>query len=191
MEEQIDQVDMKALQKELDEAKQQRDEYLAGWQRARADFLNHKKEEKERMQEFIKFSEEELLGEVLPILDNLELALAHIKPAKSPQGIEAGPPQSSEPATTSSDIGGEAGLGGEDAVSKGFLQIAMQIQSFLKDHEVEELKAQGEKFNPEFHEAAEEVEKEGVEPGSIVEVLSKGYTLHGKLMRPAKVKIAK
>ncbi len=160
------QITPEELKKELEEVKAQRDEYLAGWQRARADFLNHKKEERERMQEFIKFAEEELLSELLPILDTLELALAHLKPAESPQGIQAG-------------------------VSKGFLQIAMQIKSFLKDHQVEELKAEGEKFNPEFHEAAEEVQKEGVESGTVVEVLSKGYTLHGKLMRPAKVIVAK
>ncbi|OGY55342.1 MAG: nucleotide exchange factor GrpE [Candidatus Wildermuthbacteria bacterium RIFCSPHIGHO2_02_FULL_47_12] len=155
-----EQITPEELKKELEEAKAQRDEYLAGWQRARADFLNHKKEERERMQEFIKFAEEELLSELLPIVDNLELALVQLE-------------------------------GKEDAVSKGFSQIAIQLKSFLKDHEVQELKAKGERFNPEFHEAAEEVEKEGTEPGTVVEVLSKGYTLHGKLLRPAKVRIAK
>ncbi|MDO8474555.1 MAG: nucleotide exchange factor GrpE [bacterium] len=147
-------------QKELEETKSQRDEYLAGWQRARADFMNHKKEERERMREFIKFSEEELLAELLPIADNLEFALAQLKDR-------------------------------EDIVSKGFLQIAMLVKRFLKDHQVEELKTEGQKFNPEFHEAAGEVAKEGAEPGTIVEVLLKGYTLHGKLIRPAKVKIAR
>ena len=156
----MEEIKTEALQKELQEAMKQRDEYLAGWQRARADFMNHKKEERERMQEFIKFSEEELLVQLLPVVDNLELALEQLK-------------------------------GKEDAVSKGFLQIAMQLKRFLKDHQVEELKSEGEKFNPEFHEAAGEVEKEGVGQGMIVEVLSKGYTLHGKLIRPAKVKIAK
>lgn len=155
-----EQVSSEKLQKELEEAQKHRDEYLAGWQRARADFMNHKKEERARMQEFIKFAEEELLAELLPMVDNLELAQRQLE-------------------------------GKEDAVSKGFLQIAMQLKSFLKDHEVQEMKVEGEKFNPEFHEAAGEVEKEGVEPGVIVEVLSKGYTLHGKLLRPARVRVAK
>src|SRR3989338_967193 len=152
----MEEIKTEALQKELQEAMRQRDEYLAGWQRARADFMNHKKEERERMQEFIKFSEEELLVQLLPVVDNLELALEQLK-------------------------------GKEDAVSKGFLQIAMQLKRFLKDHQVEELKSEGEKFNPEFHEAAGEVEKEGVGQGMIVEVLSRGYTLPGKLIRTAKV----
>ncbi len=173
MEEQITQEELK---KKLEETQKQRDEYLAGWQRARADFLNHKKEERERMQEFIKFAEEELLSELLPIVDNLELAFVQLKILNSNEGL-----------------GGK-----EDAVSKGFSQIAMQLKSFLKDHQVEELKAEGEKFNPEFHEAAGEVEspstgsgQAGIESGTIVEVLSRGYTLHGKLIRPAKVKVAK
>ena len=155
-----EQQNIEELKKEFQEATLQRDEYLAGWQRARADFMNHKKEERARMQEFIKFAEEALLVELLPIIDNLELAQAQLQ-------------------------------GKEDAVSKGFLQIAAQIKRFLKDHQVEELKSEGGKFNPEFQEAAEEVAKEGVEPGTIVEVLQKGYTLHGKLIRPAKVKVAK
>ena len=155
-----EQQNIEELQKELQEALKQRDEYLAGWQRARADFMNHKKEERERMQEFIKFAEEELLAELLPVIDNLELALSQVQ-------------------------------GKDDTLSKGFLQIAMQLKHFLKDHQVEELKAEGEKFNPEFHEAAEEVEKEGTEPGTVVEVLQKGYTLHKKLIRPVKVRIAK
>ena len=146
--------------KELEEVRSQRDEYLAGWQRARADFMNHKKEERSRMQEFIKFAGEELLAELLPVIDNLELAQRQL-------------------------------AGKDDTLFKGFLQIAMQLKRFLKDHQVEELKTEGEKFNPEFHEAVEEVEKEGVVPGTVVEVLSKGYALHGKLLRPARVKIAK
>lgn len=155
-----EQIKMEALQKELEEARKQRDEYLAGWQRARADFMNHKKEERERMQEFITFAEEELLVELLPIVDNLDLAQAQLE-------------------------------GKDDTLSKGFLQIAMLVKQFLNDHQVQEMKVGGEKFNPEFHEAAEEVEKEGTEPGTVVEVLLKGYTLHRKLIRPAKVKIAK
>ena len=162
-----EELNIEELKKELEEAKSQRDEYLAGWQRARADFLNHKKEERERMQEFIKFAEEELLVELLPAIDNLELALRAASGQAAPEGEK------------------------QNKITQGFLQIAMQLKQFLKDHQVQEIKAEGEKFNPEFHEAVGEVEKERVESGTIVEVLSKGYTLHKKLIRPAKVRIAK
>lgn len=155
-----EQHNIEELKKELQELKAQRDEYLAGWQRARADFLNHKKEERERMQEFIKFAEEELLLELLVIVDNLELAEVQLQ-------------------------------GKEDAVSAGFLQIAAQLKRFLKDHQVEELRVEGGKFNPEFQEAVEEVEGTGLEPGMISEVVTKGYTLHSRLLRPAKVKVSK
>src|SRR3989338_5692663 len=105
----MEEIKTEELKKELEEAQKHRDEYLAGWQRARADFMNHTKEERSRMQEFMKFSEEEVLAELLPIVDNLDLALSQME-------------------------------GKEDAVSKGFLQISLQLKRFLKDHEVQELK---------------------------------------------------
>lgn len=144
----------KTTEQSAEELKKERDDYLAGWQRARADFINYKKEEMERIKGLMEYAEAEFLLKILPIVDNVERA--------------------------------------EKTISdQGFMQIAMQVRQFLKDHEVQEFKAEGEKFNPEFHEAVGEVEKEGTKPGTIVEVLQKGYTLHGKLIRPARVKIAK
>ena len=62
------------VKNELGECQKQRDEYLAGWQRARADLLNYKKEEIERIGELIKYVGEEIILKILPILDNFELA---------------------------------------------------------------------------------------------------------------------
>ena len=66
------------LKKLLEDCQKQRDEYLAGWQRARADFLNYKKEEMERFKEIINFAGEEMILRVLPLLDNLYLAEKHL-----------------------------------------------------------------------------------------------------------------
>ncbi|MBI2449983.1 MAG: nucleotide exchange factor GrpE [Candidatus Nealsonbacteria bacterium] len=62
------------IKKKLEECDKQKEEYLAGWQRARADFLNYKKEEMERIAELLKYGTEELVLKVLPILDNFESA---------------------------------------------------------------------------------------------------------------------
>jgi molecular chaperone GrpE len=62
------------LQKKLEEAENKSAEYLAGWQRARADFLNYKKEEMERIENFMKYSVEEIVLKLLPILDSFNLA---------------------------------------------------------------------------------------------------------------------
>ena len=59
---------------ELDECKRKKEEYLAGWQRARADLLNYKKEEMERIRELMDYAKEEFILKVLPILDNFDLA---------------------------------------------------------------------------------------------------------------------
>jgi molecular chaperone GrpE len=65
------------------------------------------------------------------------------------------------------------------------------IEDFLKQLGIEEIKTVGEKFNPEFHEAASHEEKEGFETDTIFEEVKAGYTLHGKVIYPAKVKVAK
>ena len=60
--------------RELEECQKQKDEYLTGWQRERADFLNYKKGELERIGEIIKYGDLGLILKILPILDNFEIA---------------------------------------------------------------------------------------------------------------------
>jgi molecular chaperone GrpE len=69
-------------------------------------------------------------------------------------------------------------------------QIKEQIESVLRNYNLEEIKAVGEKFNPELHEAIEEVESED-EPGTIVKVIQNGYRMGNLVLRPSKVIIAK
>ncbi len=148
--------------KEIGECEKARDEYLAGWQREKADFINYKKEESKRAGELIEFLKVQWVLETLKIVDNFERAIKY-KP-----------------------------IDGKELVDwmKGIEMIANQLKEFLKAEGVEEIKATGEKFNPEIHEAIEEQESSG-ESGEIVQVLEKGYTLNGKLIRPTKVKIIK
>lgn len=150
------------LKKLLEECQKQKKEYLNGWKRVRADFLNYKKEEMERIGELIKYANEEFILKILPILDNFEIA-----EKKLPDNLK------------------------QDGNVRGILQIKNQILDFLKSQGVEEIKVAGEKFDPNFHEVVEEVETKDKESGIIVEEIKKGYTLHGKVMRSAKVKVVK
>ena len=145
----------------LEECKKQRDEYLAGWQRARADLLNYKKEEMERFEQVLKFAGEEFVLKVLPVLDNFNLI-----EKKLPEDLM------------------------EEENIKGILQLKIQIEDFLKNQGVEEIKC-GEKFDPNFQEAVETIEKEDMESGTILEEIQKGYTINGRILRPAKVKVIK
>ena len=148
-------------EKQWEECRKEAEEYLAGWKRERADFLNYKKEEHERQKRLVEFANERLLEDLFPIIDSLERAEAALPEEKK-----------------------------NDATVRGLLQTIAQLKAFLKQHGVEELKVKGE-FNPELHEAVMQEERAGAESGEIIEVVEKGYTLHGKVIRAAKVKLAK
>lgn len=76
----------------------------------------------------------------------------------------------------------------KDEVIKGFMHIGEQIRRFFKEQGIQEIKTKGEKFNPELHEAVEEVKGKA---GYVVKEVEKGYTFKDKLLRPAKVKVGK
>ena len=189
-----------AIARELEECQKKKDEYLAGWQRERADFLNYKKEEIERIGEILKYAGEGLILKILPILDNFEIAEKKIL-----EDLKGEEDKSSSPPTKSRlrDEGGKereenkfssspfAGARENDENVKGLLQIKTQFQDFLKKLGVEEIKSVGEKFDPNFQEVIEEIKTKDKESGIIIEEIQKGYKLHGKVLRPAKVKIAK
>ena len=156
------------LSEKFAECEKKREEYLAGWQRARADFLNYKKEEMERAGALVFYSQTEMILRILPILDDFEKADRETSEIlKNHQCEEL-----------------------EQSI-KGFLQIKKQIQELLKNYKVEEMKIKGEKFDPNFAEVVEEVDVKDKEQGTIIEEIQKGYTLQGKVIRPARVKVVK
>ncbi len=150
------------LKKKLKEYQKERGEYLAGWQRSRADFINFKKEEGERFKKFFETEKTEMILKILPVLDNLEKAKRELSESKE-----------------LSDY------------LEGLSQIEKQFQGFLKEQGVEEIKCLGEKFNPNFHQAVEEVGVKDKKSGEILEVIQKGYQLAGRVIRSARVKVTK
>jgi molecular chaperone GrpE len=154
--------EIEELKKKLEETEKLKNEYLTGWQRARADLINYKKEEMERVGSFIKIAQEGLIFEILPILDNFDIA-----EKKIPNELK------------------------ENENVKGLLQIKQQILDFLKKKGVEEIKSIGKKFNPAYHEVVGEIDTDQFETGTIVEEVQKGYKINGRVLRPAKVRVAK
>ena len=155
-------LEIEKLKKEIEECQRLKNEYLAGWQRERADFLNYKKDEMERISEILKYANEGLILKFLPILDNFEIA-----EKKLPEELK------------------------ENDNVKGLLMIKKQIFEFLKSQGLEEIKSEGEKFDPHFMEVLEEVEIKDKESGVVIEEVQRGYKINGRLLRPAKVKITK
>ncbi len=147
------------LKDQIIELEKQRDEYLDGWKRAKADLINYKREEMARAESLIKFSNESLLRELITIMDSFDLALA----------VTVSP---------------------EHHAEKGIILIKSQLETFLKQNGVEAIKSVEQQFNPAFHESIEEVESDKP-PGTVIEEVSRGWQLHGKVIRPARVKVAK
>ncbi|MBI2063644.1 MAG: nucleotide exchange factor GrpE [Candidatus Yanofskybacteria bacterium] len=132
---------------ELDICKKQAEEYLNNWKRERADFVNYKKDEGKRMEEFVKFANEGLILELLDTLDDLYLAAKQTK-------------------------------------DSGLSQVIKKFEDLLKKYGVERIII-GEKFNPMYHEIIEGTE------GEKIEEIRAGYTMHGRVIRPTRVKIIK
>ena len=158
----MDKKDIEKIKKEIEGCQKEREEYLSGWKRERADFLNFKKNETERLKTVCSAVKGEIILDILLILDDLYLAEEEL-----PKDLK-----------------------GNDWI-KGLLCLKIKMQDFLKKHGVEEIKSLQEEFDPNFHEALEQIEKKGFDSGIVVEEIKKGYILEGVVIRPAKVKVSK
>jgi len=154
--------ELEELKKKFTECEKEKNEYLAGWQRSRADFLNYKKEEMERIAGLLKYADVGLILRILPILDNFDEAQKKLqKEAENDEKV------------------------------KGFLQMKKQLQDLLESRGVKAIDCLGKKFDPNFQEIVEELEIKDKESGLIIEEVQKGYMMEDRVLRPAKVKVTK
>ncbi len=153
---------LEQLKQQVEQLTKECKEHLAGWQRARADLLNYKREERERIEGFVVGVHEALVEKLLPLLDNFEVVEARL-----PEDIKM------------------------NEHVKGLLQIKAQLMDLLKSQGVEAIESLGQRFDPTIHEAVEEIEKEDAESGMVLEEFQKGYRINGRLLRPAKVKVTR
>ena len=116
-----------------------------------------------------KYGQEKLINALLPVLDNLDRAIDAIEKANTEGGEIAG-------LTTL--------LEGVELTRKSALDA-------LQGFKVEVLEPNGEPFDPQFHEAMTMVPSDTAEPNSVIDVLQKGYSLNGRLLRAAMVVVAK
>ena len=157
---------LEELRKRIEKLEQEKQEYLNGWQRERADFLNYKKAEEKRFQEVVKFANERLIKSLIPVMDSLELAIE----------------------STNKDRKAQA----NDSYLKGLLLIYSQMKDLLEKEGVEVINPKkGEEVNPYFEEVISEVKTTEVPENKIYQVLEKGYILRGKVIRPARVIVGK
>ncbi|MCS7057211.1 MAG: nucleotide exchange factor GrpE [Thermoflexales bacterium] len=152
-----------ALQKELQEAKAKADEYLDGWQRARAEFANYKKRQEQQNADLRAFATIDLIRKLLPIQDDFERAIKTL-----PEGI-----------THMTWI-------------EGVLLIQRKLRLVLESEGVKEIEVRkNDPFDPALHEAISHDEAEGVESGHVIEEVQKGYKIGDRVIRPTLVRVAK
>jgi len=152
------------LKRDLEEQKQLAQSNYEKFLRAYAELENYKKRvEKERSEHF-KYANEDLLRDMLPLIDNLYRAIEHA---------------SSE------------GDDNPKALAEGVRLTLAEFMRVLEKHGVEAIESVGKPFDPNLHEAMLQVETEDHEPLTIVEEFQKGYRLKGRLLRPARVSVAK
>lgn len=152
---------LKKLRHELDESKKEKQQLLEDLQRAKADFVNMRRRDNDEREQFIKLSNEQLLLDLLPALDEFELAFRTDAWQEAPTGFK-----------------------------KGIEHIYNKLKSILTAHGAEEVNPEGEAFDPRVHEAiaTESTDKEE-EDHLVSEVIQKGYRLNDKIIRSPKVKI--
>ena len=149
----------------LADAEAKKDEYLELAKRTQADFENYRKRMASDVQVAAARGRAQLAAEVVPVLDDLERALA----------------------AAGLDPEGDA----DDGLAHGVILVFRGLRETLGRNGVEPVDPKGERFDPTQHEALSTLAVEGAESGTVVEVMQKGYRLGEQLLRPARVVVSK
>ena len=154
---------VEALQAEVEALKNELGQAKEQTLRAHADAQNARRRAEQEVQKAHKFGLEKFVNDMLPVVDNLERA------------IEASKAEGADLST----------------VVEGVELTLKSLLDGLHRHQVEQVKPTGEPFDPQLHQAMTTQEQADVEPNTVVNVFQPGYTLHGRLVRPAMVVVAK
>jgi molecular chaperone GrpE len=151
-----------ALEADLAAAREEARQNHERWLRERADLENLKKRAARERAETVRFANENLLKDLLPVVDNLERAVEHAQ-----------------------------GGGNGQPLVEGVALVLKALLDVLERHGVTRVAAKGAAFDPAHHEAVAHVESGEHEPNSVVEEHQAGYLLNERLLRPALVSVAK
>ena len=155
-------VELAKVREQLEATKKEARENYDRYLRQIAELENFKKRANREKDEAIRFANEALVKDLLPVVDNLERAVAHAKDGGNGRPL----------------------VEGVEMVLRGFFDI-------LAKHGVVTISAVGQPFDPEKHEAMAQVESATYDPNTVVEEYHKGYILRDRLLRPALVSVAK
>lgn len=153
---------IKKIKDELEKVKKEKQEYLDGWQRCKADGINAKKDAETRATRAAELLREALVHDIIPALDSFDMA-----------------------------AGSEAWAQVSDGWKSGMELVRDQLISALKSHGVERFGKVGDVFDHSLHEVVEERDDVAGETGTIVQILRYGYRAGDRVLRPAQVFVKK
>jgi molecular chaperone GrpE len=154
--------DAQELQRQLDQERERVKDLQDRWQRAAADLVNLRRRTEQERGDMEQFASMRLVQELLPVLDNFERAISTI-------------PDNLAMLTW----------------IQGVMLIQRHLEALLEQRGLTPIETQGQAFNPQYHEAVSEREQAGAAPGTIIQEYQRGYSMHGRVIRPALVEIAK
>jgi len=153
---------IKKLREKLKKCTKEKQEYLDGWQRAKADFVNAKKENEESKKNFSSFAKEGFAIDIITAMDSFDMAF--------------------------SDKGVWEKV--DENWRKGVEYIYTQLKTALENNDVSEILGEGENFDPNLHMAIESLDaKDKNKDGIVANVIQKGYKINDRVIRPARVKV--
>lgn len=150
------------LREKLKTAIEEKQKYLDGWQRDKAEFINARKRDEEERKNMFKFAEANLIGELIPTLDAFDMAMANK----------------------------EAWEKADKNWRTGVEYIYSQITNTLQNHGLTKIDPKGSQFDPNHHHSVAVIPTDKKEDdGKILEVIAYGYSLNGKIIREPQVKV--
>jgi molecular chaperone GrpE len=151
-----------SLKEKLKKAIADKQEYLNGWQRAKADLVNLRKRDEEEKKEFVKYATEGIVADLIPVLESFEMARAN------------------------KDVWEKV----DKNWRMGVEYIQTQLLKVLENNNLKELNPKGEKFDPMRDEAVtyQPVENKA-QDHVVIDVIQKGYSLNGKIIKAPRVKV--
>jgi molecular chaperone GrpE len=151
------------LKNEIEAARMEASNNWDLYLRERADLENARKRHQRDKEDALRFANDRLLKEMVPVLDNLERAVAH------------------------AEQGGDNNQG----LLEGVNMTINQFRKVLEDFGVKPIKAVGASFDPNLHQAMGQIESAEQAPNTVVTEFQRGYLLHDRLLRPSLVMVAK
>lgn len=152
----------KKLREELKKCRKEKQEYLLGWQRAKADLVNRNREIESERQKIRDRVTEEILSDIIDVLDSFSMAFSDT----------------------------DAWEKVDEGWRRGIEHIHSQFLSILKSYGLEEIDPTGEEFDPREHDALESIDTDSKDKDGMIEsVVRKGYRLNDTVIRPARVRI--